>query len=43
MIGGFIVILSLVDIDLPDTVGFAVWIGMSLVTAAAGVLTLRAK
>ena len=43
LIGAFIVITVLVDIDFPDVVGFAIWIGMSLVTAAAGVLTLRAK
>ena len=39
--GAFVVITSLVELDLPDEVGLVVWVTSSLVHVAAGVLTLR--
>lgn len=41
--GVFVIITSLIDIDLPDTVGFVVWIAMTVVVAASGVLTLKTR
>ena len=47
LFGIYVVISSLIDPglseDLGDSIGFGLWILMSLATAAAGVLTLRAK
>lgn len=39
--GLFVFITSLVDVNLPDTVGLVVWIASSLLHVAAGVQTLR--
>ena len=41
--GVYVVISSLVDLNEPDVVGFAVWIASSLIIAAAGFLTLKEK
>ena len=41
--GVYVVISSLVDLNEPDVVSFVVWIMMTLVTAAAGLLTIKGK
>ena len=41
--GVYVVISSLVDLNEPDVVSFVVWIVMTLVTAAAGLLTIKGK
>ena len=39
--GVFVVVSSLANLNIPDVAGLVVWVGMTLVTAAAGFLHLR--
>ena len=39
--GIFVIVTSLVSFDLPDAVGMATWVGITVATAAAGVQTLK--
>mgnify|MGYP001344089839 CR=1 FL=1 len=41
VIGILMSLLTIVDVDVNDGVGFGIWIVLSLITVAAGVLTLR--
>ena len=37
------VLITVIDVDISNNVGFVIWIGISLVSAAAGVFVLRGK
>ena len=41
VVGILMSLLTIVDVDVNDGVGFGIWIVLSLITVAAGVLTLR--